>query len=90
LGKFITLDLQTLENSSRKMGRILVEMDIHGGLPEVLDIEWRGRHIYSGWTILEYPFVAVRCHCTGHLRRDCTGKVMEESSEDTLLQKDPP
>jgi hypothetical protein len=39
LGRFITLDNSTLENSARKVGRILVEVDIHGGLPEVLDNE---------------------------------------------------
>jgi hypothetical protein len=36
LGRFITLDYPTLENSARKVGRILVEVDIHGGLPEVV------------------------------------------------------
>ena len=40
LGRFITLDYMTLENSARKVGRILVEVDIHGVLLEVLDIEW--------------------------------------------------
>jgi hypothetical protein len=43
MGKFIALDNQTLVTPSRKVGRILVELDIHCGLPEVLDIEWRKR-----------------------------------------------
>jgi hypothetical protein len=30
------------------------------------------------------------CHCTGHLQRDCNGKLSEENSEDTMLQEDPP
>jgi len=40
LGNFISLDTTTLVNSARKVGRIFVEVDIHEGLPEVLDIEW--------------------------------------------------
>jgi hypothetical protein len=35
LGHFITLDNTTLVNSSRKVGRIFVEVDIHEGLPSV-------------------------------------------------------
>jgi hypothetical protein len=42
LGKFISLDNKSLVNSSWKVGRILVEMDIHCGLLEAIDIEWRG------------------------------------------------
>jgi hypothetical protein len=58
LGKFLSLDLTSLESTSRKMGRVLVEMDIHGGLPEVLDIEWRGRHITE--TGLSRDFVSLQ------------------------------
>jgi len=42
MGKFIVLDSQSLINPTRKIGRILVELDIHCDLLEVLDIEWRG------------------------------------------------
>jgi hypothetical protein len=65
-------------------------MDLHGGLPEVLDIEWRGHHLSQRLDYLGVPFRCSRCRCTGHLRRDCTGKGADESSEDTCLQKDPP
>jgi hypothetical protein len=40
LDQFITLDVSTLVKSARKVGRILVIVDIHGGFPELLDIEW--------------------------------------------------
>jgi hypothetical protein len=43
LGKFIAIDPQSLTGPMRKMGRVLVEMDIFVGLPETLEIEWRGR-----------------------------------------------
>jgi hypothetical protein len=44
LGRFISLDTMTMESPARKVGRILVEIDIHEGLMEMIDIEWRGRH----------------------------------------------
>jgi len=45
LGHFISLAESALRNADRKVGQILVEIDIHGGLHELLDIEWHGRHI---------------------------------------------
>jgi hypothetical protein len=47
LGRFITLDISTLEKYVRKVRRILVEVDIHGGLLEELVIEWHGRQFFS-------------------------------------------
>jgi hypothetical protein len=38
LGQFISVDTLSLTNSTRKMGRIFVEIDIHEGLPKILDI----------------------------------------------------
>jgi hypothetical protein len=40
LGRFITLDEASLTNPTRKVGWILVEIDIHDGLLELLDIDW--------------------------------------------------
>jgi hypothetical protein len=45
LGKFIAFDSKILSAPVWKMGRVLVEMDICCGLPETLEIEWRGRKI---------------------------------------------
>jgi hypothetical protein len=59
LGRYITLDSSTLENTVRKVGRVLVEIDIHGGLLEELVIEWRGRQFYRGWTIWAFLSGAV-------------------------------
>jgi hypothetical protein len=72
------------------MGRILVEIDIHEGLSEILDIEWRGRHTIQRLDYQGIPFRCSRCHCIGHLRRDCSGKVSEDKSEDSMVQEDPP
>jgi hypothetical protein len=41
-GTFLDLDKHTLSSPNRKLGKILVEMDIHGGLLEHIEIEWRG------------------------------------------------
>jgi hypothetical protein len=90
LGQFISLDNSILLDSSRKVGKILVEIDIHEGLPKVLDIECRGRHIKHRLDYQGIPFRCSWCHCTCHLLRDCSGKVSEEKSEETLLQEDPP
>jgi hypothetical protein len=58
----------------RKMGKVLVEMDICSGLPETLEIEWRGKKIAQTLDYLGLPFRCNICRCTGHLRRDCKGR----------------
>jgi len=45
LGSFITVDYQALKAPARKVSKLLVEINMHGGLPEVLEIELRGRRI---------------------------------------------
>ena len=42
LHTFISLDKPTLSAPNKKLEKILVEMDIHGGLPKHIEIEWRG------------------------------------------------
>jgi hypothetical protein len=39
LGSFISLDECILSIPFIKMGKIFVEMDVHGGLPELLEID---------------------------------------------------
>jgi hypothetical protein len=58
LGKFIALDSKLLTAPVRKMGRVLVEMDIYCGLPETIEIEWRGRRIAQSLDYLGLPFGA--------------------------------
>jgi len=45
LGKFIMTDRENIVAASTKVGRVLVEMVVHHGLPTTLEIEWRGRCI---------------------------------------------
>jgi hypothetical protein len=67
------LDRATLSAATRKVGRILVEMDILHGLPESLEIEWRGRCFIQCLDYLGIPFRCSLCRSTSHLRRDCKG-----------------
>jgi hypothetical protein len=83
LGTFISLDFVALKAPYRKVGKVLVELDIHGGFPEAIDIEWRGRRKKQRLDYMGIPFRCNRCHCTGHLRRDCKGlEVVEEPDEE--------
>jgi hypothetical protein len=90
LGKFIALDTKLLTTPVRKMGRVLVEMDIYCGLPESIEIEWRGRRIAQSLDYLGLPFCCNKCRKTRHLHRDCIGKDEDDTSEDSELQRNPP
>jgi hypothetical protein len=77
-GTFIAVDDLTLMENSRKMEKVLVAMEIHSGLLEVLEIEWRGRSICQRLEYLGLPFRCTLCRSTGHMRRDCNGFLEEE------------
>ena len=72
LGTFISMDSVNLNYANIKVARVLVEMDIHHGLPEVLEIDWRGQLISQRLDFLGIPFRCSYCRRTGHLRRDCS------------------
>jgi hypothetical protein len=88
LGSFVSLDDSVMKAPSRKMGKILVEINIHEGLPEVMEIDWRGRRYVQKLDYLGIPFRCSYCHETGHLRKTCKGRVEEEISENTALHRD--
>jgi hypothetical protein len=81
------VDEQTLKASSKRVGKILVEVDIHLGLLETLEIEWRSQAMSQHLDYLGIPFRCSFCRKMGHLWRDCKGFVEEEESEDSMLWK---
>jgi hypothetical protein len=78
------LTRSTLNAADRKMGRVLVELDIHGGLPETLDIIWHDRRKKQSLDYLGIPYRCNRCHSTRHLRRDCEGFQSPEEPDEEL------
>jgi hypothetical protein len=50
LGKVLVVDLKILEAPIKRVARVLVELDIHEGLHESIDIEWRGHTIRQNLT----------------------------------------
>jgi hypothetical protein len=83
-------DPVSLTGSSRKMGKVLVEMDLSAGLPEKLEIDWRGRKTLQTLDYLGLPFRCNLCRETGHLRRNCPGKSLNILSEEDDLSLNPP
>jgi hypothetical protein len=89
LSRFISVDEQSLGAPDRKLGRILVEIDIHLGLLETLDIQWRDQLFSQRMDYLGLPFRCTYCRKTGHLRSSCQGTVEEEEEENSRLRKMP-
>jgi hypothetical protein len=85
LGRFICVEPQSLKSSNKKMAKVMVELDIHDGLLETIDIEWRGHIIRQKLDYLGIPFRCTLCRKTGHLRAACTGLFDEEQDEETML-----
>jgi hypothetical protein len=88
IGCFIDVDEQALGAPDRKLGRILVEINIHSGLLETLDIQWRDQLFSQRLDYLGLPFCCTLCRKTGPLRSTCQGTV-EKELENTRLRKMP-
>jgi hypothetical protein len=86
LGTVLAIDMKVLTAPNKKVARIFVELDIHEGLQELIDIEWRGHTIRQNIDYLGIPFRCTLCRQTGHLRKHCPGSVAEDLSENTLLE----
>lgn len=68
IGKFLHVDLKHLTGSDRRMGRILVEVDLNEGLPEQIEIAWRGTIFKQRLDYTGVPFRCLICKGTSHLR----------------------
>jgi hypothetical protein len=82
LGRFISFDSGSLSGSSRKMGKVLVEIDITAGLPENLEIVWRGRKSLQPLDYLGIPF---RCNSVEKL--DISAETVQVRQGLSLLKK---
>jgi hypothetical protein len=56
LGRFINVDELSLQSSDKGMAKVLVEVDIHAGLLETLEIIWRGHILVQRLDYLGIPF----------------------------------
>jgi len=81
------VDDSLLKAPNIRICRVLVEIDIHAGLLESLEIEWRGHLLTQRLDYLGIPFRCSRCRRTGHLHRECRGPVEEDDSEDSFLRR---
>jgi hypothetical protein len=84
LGRFLKVDEKCLSSQDKRMARVLVEIDIHAGLMESLELEWRGQIMIQRLDYLGIPFRCSHCRQTGHLRNDCTYRSGFGRSEDHL------
>jgi hypothetical protein len=57
LGRFLKIEEGDLLSPNKKMEKILVEIDIHGGLLDVLEIEWRGLALHPAPGLLRTAFL---------------------------------
>ena len=81
LGCFIKVDEEALQSLKKRMEKVLVEVDIHVGLLETLEIEWRGLLLVQRLDYLGIPFRCTLYRRTGHLWKDFQ-QVYEDSVEE--------
>jgi hypothetical protein len=58
LGCFIKTDEEVMLSSDRRMVKILVEIDVHGGILDTIEIEWCDMVITQRLDYLGVPFVS--------------------------------
>lgn len=73
LGHFLFVEENLIKQEDKRMGKLLVEIDVSNGLLETLDIDWRGNFFHQKLGNLGIPFQCSLCYRTRHLRRDCKG-----------------
>jgi hypothetical protein len=86
LGRFIKVDEIYLQSPDKIMAKVLVEVDLHPGLLEILEIDWRGLILVQILDYLGIPFRCTLCWRTGHLRRDCQHFVGDLDLEATMFR----
>jgi hypothetical protein len=90
LGRFLKVDKVGLHSPDKRMVRVLVELDIHVGLMDSLELEWRGQVMVQRLDYQGLPFRCSSCRQMRHLRKECPNWNGATESEDSLetLSKD--
>jgi len=80
------VDKEAIVSLAKMVAKVLVELDIHEGLLENIDIEWRGHHTHQNLDYLGILFRCTLCRQTDHLRKHCTGFMEEELTKESMLE----
>jgi hypothetical protein len=84
LGRFLKVDEAGFLSMDKRMARVLVELDIHVGLLEMLELEWHGKVTVQRLDYLGLPFRCSICRWMGHLCKDCHFMTGVSDSEESL------
>lgn len=71
MGSYLTHDESYISTGRMAYARILVHMDLSGGLPEYINIQRRDATRRQMMDYEGVPFRCRRCHKVGHLFKDC-------------------
>jgi hypothetical protein len=82
LGRFLKVDETCLLSTDKRMARVLVELDLHAGLMDSIELEWRGQVSVQRLDYLGLSFRCSSCRQTGHLRKDCHPSFAPEEDDD--------
>jgi hypothetical protein len=63
----------------------LVEVDLHAGLMDSIELEWRGHVMVQRLDYLGLPFRCTTCRRTRHLRKDCLISMVTSEEEDDQM-----
>jgi len=88
IGRFLSVDAVSLKSPVKKMAKTLVEVDVHAGLLEVLEIEWQDLVFVQRLDYLGIPSRCTYCRRTKHLRKGCTnifGSLVDDDSSNDIL-----
>ena len=84
MGRFLHVGDEVVRGLDKRMGRMLVEVDITKGLLEEIEIEWRDKKFHHALDYWGLPLRCAKCREVGHLWTACKlsslGSVSKESS----------
>lgn len=64
-GRVVAFGKGLLDSNDKRVEKVLLELDLHEGLLEDLEIEWNGHIFYKILDYLKFPFRCIVCHEVG-------------------------